>query len=330
MNARIDIEAVEGIREIRPGDNLGQVLAAGIDDLRDGDVVVVTSKVVSKAAGRVSRMDRARAIQAETATVVARRGQTTIARTRHGFVLAAAGVDASNVQVGWVVWLPDDPDVAARSLREALLRRSRVNVGVIVTDTAGRPWRLGQTDIAVGCAGLRALVTLAGKVDRFGNLLSVTAPAIADEIAGAAELVSTKLAGRPVAVVRGLSQHVLAAGVHGPGVVELLRPVAEDMFGLGAREAVEAAVAGDLAPPFATGELSLDAVIGRCRDACANLTGLTCQVSGHRLELRAPNGSTQWRAAERVRILAWGHGWRTETRAASESTVVVMFARAIP
>jgi coenzyme F420-0:L-glutamate ligase/coenzyme F420-1:gamma-L-glutamate ligase len=330
VSARIDIEAVDGIGEIRPGDDLGQVLAACIDDLCDGDVVVVTSKVVSKAAGRVSRMDRTRAIQAETMTVVARRGKATIARTRHGFVLAAAGVDASNVEAGSVVMLPDDPDVAARSLREDLLRRSGVNVGVVVTDTAGRAWRLGQTDIAVGCAGLRALVALAGEVDRFGNLLSVTAPAIADEIAGAAELVSTKLAGRPVAVLRGLSHHVLDAGVHGPGAVELLRPVTEDMFGLGSREAVEAAVAGDLPPPFATGELSLAAVIGRCRDACANLTGLGCQVSKHCLELTARDSSTQWRAVERVSILAWSHGWRTEARAGSDSTVVVTFARAIP
>jgi coenzyme F420-0:L-glutamate ligase / coenzyme F420-1:gamma-L-glutamate ligase len=326
----MDIEAVDGIGEIRPGDNLGQVLAAAIDDLRDGDVVVVTSKVVSKATGRVSRIDRARVIHAETATVVAQRGQTTIARTRHGFVLAAAGVDASNVEVGSVVQLPDDPDAAARSLREALWQRSGVNVGVIVTDTAGRAWRLGQTDIAVGCAGLHALVTLAGKVDPFGNLLSVTAPAIADEIAGAAELVSTKLAGRPVAVVRGLSHHVLDAGEHGLGAVALLRPVAEDMFGLGSREAVEAAVAGDLRPPFATGELSLADVMGRCRDACANLAGLTCEVSEHRLDLTARDGSTLWRAAERARILAWSHGWRTEARSESKSAVMVRFARAIP
>jgi coenzyme F420-0:L-glutamate ligase/coenzyme F420-1:gamma-L-glutamate ligase len=330
VNARLHIEAVDGIGEILPGDDLGQVLAANLDDLRDGDVVVVTSKVVSKATGRVSGMDRERAIEAETAAVVARRGQTTIARTRHGFVLAAAGVDGSNVKVGSVVLLPQDPDGAARLLREDLLRRSGVNVGVVVTDTAGRAWRRGQTDIAVGCAGLAALRTLVGQVDQFGNPLAVTAPAVADEIAGAAELVSTKLAGRPVAVVRGLSQHVLDARDHGPGAAELLRPVAEDMFGLGSREAVEAAVAGNRPPAFATGELALAAVICLCCEACVDLAGLTCEVSGHRLELTARDNSTQWRAAERVRILAWSHGWRAESGTQSESTVVVTFARAVP
>jgi coenzyme F420-0:L-glutamate ligase/coenzyme F420-1:gamma-L-glutamate ligase len=329
VNARVDIEAVDGIGEIRLGADLGQVLARSLDDLRDGDVVIVTSKVVSKAAGRVSDVLRARAVEAETVQVVARRGETTIARTRHGFVLAAAGVDASNVEAGTVVLLPENPDAAARALREAFGQRRGVNVGVIVTDTAGRAWRRGQTDIAVGCAGLRALCRLEGKVDAFGNVLAVTAPAVADELAGAAELVSTKLAGRPVAVARGLGHHVLDAGQHGPGVAELIRPVAEDMFGLGSREAVEAAVAGDRSPCFATGELSLSDVIGRCRSACAGLDGLTHDVAGERLELSGMDISTRWRAAERVRILAWSHGWAAEVEAESDSTLAVMFTRIV-
>jgi coenzyme F420-0:L-glutamate ligase len=329
MNARIEIEAVDGIGEVVPGDELGQVLVTKLDNLRDGDVVIVTSKVVSKATGRVSALARSSVIDAETVQVVAQRGTTTIARTRHGFVLAAAGVDASNVEVGSVVMLPADPDANARSLREALLERSGVNVGVILTDTAGRAWRRGQTDIAVGCAGLLPVCDLAGQVDTFGNVLAVTAPAIVDELAGAAELVSTKLTGRPVAVVRGLGQHVLAAGEHGPGVAELIRPVAEDMFGLGSREAVEAAVVGDRPPPFSTGELSPATVIDRCCKACADLEGLTCEVTNHRLELVGGDTSTRWRAAERMRILAWSHGWRAETGAETVSSLAVTFSRTV-
>jgi coenzyme F420-0:L-glutamate ligase len=329
VNARLDIEAVDGIGEIHRGDDLGRILTANIEDLHDGDVVVVTSKVVSKAAGRVCGVLRARAIEAETAQVVARRGPTTIARTRQGFVLAAAGVDASNVEGGSVALLPEDSDATARALRDAFWQRSGVNVGVVVTDTAGRAWRRGQTDIAVGCAGLRALWSLAGQVDPFGNVLAVTAPAIADELAGAAELVSTKLAGRPVAVARGLGQHVLEAGQHGPGVAELIRPVAEDMFGLGSREAVEAAVDGDRPPCFATGELSLADVIGRCWRACADLHGLSHEVTGDRLELIGADISTRSRAAERVRILAWSHGWAAETGGGADSTLVVTFTRSV-
>jgi coenzyme F420-0:L-glutamate ligase/coenzyme F420-1:gamma-L-glutamate ligase len=329
VNARLDIEAVDGIGEIHRGDDLGRILTGSVHDLRHGDVVIVTSKVVSKAAGRVCGMLRADAVEAETAHVVARRGQTTIARTRHGFVLAAAGVDASNVAAGSVALLPEDPDAAARALRDAFLERSGVNVGVVVTDTAGRAWRRGQTDIAVGCAGLPALCSLAGEVDPFGNVLAVTAPAIADQLAGAAELVSTKLAGRPVAVARGLGRHLLEAGQHGPGVAELIRPVSEDMFGLGSREAVEAGVAGDQPPCFATGELSLADVIERCRRACADLRGLTHHVADNRLELIGASISSRWRAAERVRILAWSHGWAAETGAESDSTLVVTFTRTV-
>jgi coenzyme F420-0:L-glutamate ligase / coenzyme F420-1:gamma-L-glutamate ligase len=329
MNARIQIEAVDGIGEVGPGVELGQVLATHLDDLRDGDVVIVTSKVVSKAAGRVSGLARSRVIEAETVQVVAQRGTTTIARTRHGFVLAAAGVDASNVEAGSVVMLPEDPDANARSLREALLERCGVNVGVILTDTAGRAWRRGQTDIAVGSAGLLPVDDLAGQVDAYANVLAVTAPAIVDELAGAAELVSRKLAGRPAAVVRGLGQHVLAAGDHGPGVAELIRPVAEDMFGLGSREAVEAAVVGNRPPPFSTGELSPSAMMGRCRKACADLEGLTCEIAGHRLELVGADIATRWRAAERIRILAWSHGWRAETGVETHSTLAVLFTRTV-
>ncbi len=229
-----------GWPEIGPGDDLVALVAA-IDDLRDGDVVLVTSKVVSKAEGRLVRDSRQSAIEAETRRVVARRGATVIAETQHGLVMAAAGVDASNTPADTALTLPLDPDRSARDLREDVLDATGLNIAVVVTDTAGRAWRLGQTDMAVGCAGLLPLVDLAGSHDTHGNVLLVTAPAVADELAAAAYLVKGKASGRPVAVVRGFGSMVLPPGGHGPGAAALVRPPAEDLFGLGARDAVVAA-----------------------------------------------------------------------------------------
>ncbi len=236
-----------GVGEVSPGDDLAALLAdawrgAGVVP-RDGDVVAVTSKVVSKAEGRVvdaSGGDEPRedAITAETDRVVAVRGRTRIVRTRHGFVMAAAGVDASNVAAGSLVLLPLDPDASARRLREALGARWGVNVAVVVTDTAGRAWRAGQTDVALGAAGLVVLDDHGGRVDPYGNPLVVTAPAVADEVAGAAEVATGKLSRSPAALVRGLAGFVLEPGDHGPGAAALVRPEDEDLFGLGAREAV--------------------------------------------------------------------------------------------
>jgi len=187
---QLHVSGIPGIPEISPGDDLGALIAGAAraetgPGLRDGDIVVVTSKVVSKAEGRVVSASREDAIAAETARVVARRGATTIAQTRHGFVLAAAGVDASNTAPGTVVLLPEDPDESARRLRKALRARLGVTVGVIVTDTMGRPWRAGQTDTAVGAAGVQPLRDHRGERDTFGNTLEVTVAAVADEIAAA-------------------------------------------------------------------------------------------------------------------------------------------------
>ena len=198
---------VEGIGEVTEGDDLAALLVTALGEetpLRDGDVVVVTSKVVSKAEGRVRYDDREAVIAAETDRVVAVRGGTRIVRTHHGLVLAAAGVDASNVAKGSVLSLPVDPDASAVRLREALRDRTFANVAVLVSDTAGRAWRTGQTDIAIGAAGLDVLDDHAGRTDPYGNPLAVTAPAVADELASAADLVKGKLSARPVAVVRGL------------------------------------------------------------------------------------------------------------------------------
>jgi coenzyme F420-0:L-glutamate ligase/coenzyme F420-1:gamma-L-glutamate ligase len=235
------VYAVPGLPTIKPGDELARLICAAFA-VCDGDVLAVTSKVVSKAEGRVVSISRDAAAEAETDRVVARRGATTIARTRSGLVLAAAGVDASNVEPGRVVLLPVDPDRSARVLRESVAAAADVNVGVVITDTAGRAWRVGQTDIAVGCAGIAPLEDHTGRRDLFGNVLHVTAPAVADEVAAAADLVKGKLAATPVAVLRGAPLPLLPRGDHGPGAAALVREPAEDLFGLGAREAVTAAV----------------------------------------------------------------------------------------
>jgi coenzyme F420-0:L-glutamate ligase / coenzyme F420-1:gamma-L-glutamate ligase len=243
MTGDIQILGISGVPEIAPGDDLGRLIAdaavtEGGPGLRPGDILVVTSKVVSKAEGRVVSSSREDAIAAETVRVVARRGPTTIAQTRHGFVLAAAGVDESNTAPGTVVLLPEDPDESARRLRKALRARLGVPVGVVVTDTMGRPWREGQTDTAIGVAGVAPLRDHRGQQDTFGNTLEVTVAAVADEIAAAGDLVKGKALQIPAAIVRGLSG--LVTDSDGPGARALVRPAAEDMFRLGAADVLPA------------------------------------------------------------------------------------------
>jgi coenzyme F420-0:L-glutamate ligase / coenzyme F420-1:gamma-L-glutamate ligase len=230
----LTVTGVPGLPEIGAGADLAGLICAAAPDLRDGDILVVTSKIVSKAEGRVIRGDRERAIDDEAVRVVARRGQTRIVETRHGLVLAAAGVDSSNTAPGTVVLLPEDPDGSARRLRKAVGERLGINVGVVVTDTMGRPWRVGQTDTAIGAAGLAPLRDHRGQPDTFGNTLGVTVAAVADEIAAAGDLVKGKTTQVPVAIVRGLAE--LVTGADGPGAAALIRPVAEDMFRLGAAD----------------------------------------------------------------------------------------------
>ena len=217
MAGELTVVPVTGLPEITAGRDLAALIAGALD-LRDGDILVVTSKIVSKAEGRVVTASREQAIEAETARVVARRGATTIAQTRHGLVLAAAGVDESNTAPGTVVLLPEDPDESARRLRKALQARTGRTIGVVITDTMGRPWRAGQTDNAIGAAGVVPVRDYRGEPDTFGNILEVTVAAVADEIAAAADLVKGKSAGVPVAVVRGLAGLVTeqpgGAGAH--------------------------------------------------------------------------------------------------------------------
>ncbi|MEU6590623.1 coenzyme F420-0:L-glutamate ligase [Streptomyces sp. NPDC046881] len=242
--------ALSGIPEVRPGDDVAKLIAATEPGLADGDVLIVTSKIVSKAEGRVVQAaDREAAIDAETVRVVARRGALRIVENRQGLVMAAAGVDASNTPAGTVLLLPEDPDASARAIRAGLRDSLGVDVGVVVTDTFGRPWRAGLTDVAIGAAGVRVLDDLRGGTDAYGNPLSATVVATADELAAAGDLVKGKAAGRPVAVVRGLP-HVLATaatdasedGGGDEGARALVRTARDDMFRLGTSEAVREAV----------------------------------------------------------------------------------------
>jgi coenzyme F420-0:L-glutamate ligase/coenzyme F420-1:gamma-L-glutamate ligase len=238
----LEIRAVEGIGEVVPGTDLAQLVVSQAE-LRDGDVVVITSKVVSKALGLATDRPKADVVLEQTDRLVARRGGVTIVRTTHGLTMAAAGVDASNVDSGLVLPLPDDPDGVARNFRDTLAREAGVQVAVVISDTAGRAWRIGQTDIAIGCAGLAPYESFAGQVDAYGNELHVTSPAVADEVAAAAELASGKLGQRPITIVRGLDPRLLL-DEDGPGAAALIREEAGDLFGLGARDAVAAALAG--------------------------------------------------------------------------------------
>lgn len=240
-SAQLTVLPVTGLPEITTGADLAGLIAAAAlagPGLQDGDILVITSKIVSKAEGRVLRGDRESAIRAETVRVVARRGPTTISQTRHGLVMAAAGVDESNTAPGTLVLLPVDPDGSAETLRKGIGERAGARIGVVITDTMGRPWRAGQTDSAIGAAGIVPLRDYRGQADTFGNVLQVTMAAVADEIASAADLVKGKTTGVPVAVVRGLGG--LVTDTAGPGAAALIRPAEDDMFRLGTADVLTA------------------------------------------------------------------------------------------
>ena len=227
---------VHGIPEIRPDDVLAPVIAdaaaAQGTRLLDGDCLVVTQKIVSKAEGRLVRVDpddreaRRALVESESVRVLRRRGDLIISETAHGFVCANAGVDLSNVDDGWAALLPVDSDRSARRIRDALRATRGVEVAVVVSDTFGRPWRNGLTDVAIGVAGLAAVVDLRGTEDATGRELQVTEVAVADEVAAAAELVMGKSTAVPVAIVRGLDR----AWLRDADIGELVRPPQEDLF----------------------------------------------------------------------------------------------------
>jgi len=230
MTGRIEVLAVAGLPEVRPGDDLAALIAGAVD-LVDGDVVVVTQKVVSKAEDRLVDIDpevgHRPLVERESVRILRRRGDLVTAETEHGFVCANAGVDLSNVEAGQAALLPVDSDRSARRIRDALRHRFSVDVAVVVSDTFGRPWRRGVTDVAIGCAGLRPVVDLRGTTDALGRELQVTEVAVVDEIAAAAELVMGKAAGVPVAVVRGIDPAWFGDG---SVVDDVVRSPDEDLF----------------------------------------------------------------------------------------------------
>ena len=260
---RYTVWGIPGLPEIGAGDDLVALIASAVEALvhedidtalRDGDILVITSKIVSKAEGmQVPVADREKAIAEDTVRIVAERvhpgGVTQIVETRHGLIMAAAGIDTSNVPDGLALRLPEDPDRSARALCAGLRDRFGVTLGVIVTDTLGRPWRVGQTDVAIGAAGIVVTDDLRGGVDANGRPLNVTITVLADELAGAADLVKGKASGIPVAVVRGLGRLVTDIGA--PGARTLVRSVDDDMFRFGSAEAYR---------------LGYEAALAECRD----------------------------------------------------------------
>jgi len=231
----LSIIPVAGIPEIDAGDELAVLIAdaarAQATPLQDGDCLVVTQKIVSKAESRLVRLDpedraaRAALVESESVRIVRRRGDLIISETKHGFVCANAGIDLSNVEDGWAALLPVDSDRSARRVRDIVRARLGVTVGVIVSDTFGRPWRRGLTDVAIGVAGIAGVVDLRGTDDALGRTMQVTEVAVADELASAAELVMGKTDGVPFALIRGFPYEARDGSA-----AELVRDPAQDLF----------------------------------------------------------------------------------------------------
>lgn len=237
MTTELRIIPVTGVGEIAPGDDLAEHIAIACDGapatrLVDGDVLVVTQKIVSKAEDRLERIDvddprgHKAIVERESVRIVRRRGDLIISETEHGWICANAGIDLSNVEAGYAALLPVDSDRSARRIRDALRHRAGVDVAVIVSDTFGRPWRRGLTDVAIGCAGIRPIADLRGSTDSLGRELQVTEVCVVDELAAAADLVCGKAANVPVAICRGVDPAWLGAGE----ARSLVRHPSEDLF----------------------------------------------------------------------------------------------------
>jgi coenzyme F420-0:L-glutamate ligase / coenzyme F420-1:gamma-L-glutamate ligase len=313
----IEVFPLEGLPEIRAQDDLAILLSdpLGSMGVRDGDVVAVTQKIVSKAEGRVVPQDDGREawVERETERVVARRGDLVIAETRHGFVCANAGVDASNVEAGFLSLLPEDPDGSAERLREALTERLGVEVAVVITDTFGRAWRRGVVNVSIGCAGIPALVDLRGTADHHGRELEATVVALADEVAAASGLAMGKASRVPAALVRGVAFDAATMPIS-----ELVRPSEEDLFrsspllSISERRTIRA---------FGAGDVPREAVEEAVRAAC------TAPAPHH---TRPWSFSAIWSPAAKRRLLgAIAEAWRGDLRAdgTPETTIERRIAR---
>ncbi|HEY7273767.1 MAG TPA: coenzyme F420-0:L-glutamate ligase [Actinoplanes sp.] len=316
MTDGLEILPVRGIGDVTAGDDLAAIISNAAPWLRDGDVLVVTSKIVSKAEGRLVDVPadgpereaaREDLLAAETARMVARRGPTAIVQTHHGFVMAAAGIDASNVDKTHLVLLPVDPDGSARRLRAALRRRG-FDVAVVISDTMGRAWRNGLTDVALGAAGIEPFRDHRGQIDPYGNELQLTQMAVIDELAAAGELVKGKMEQVPVAVVRGYPR---AGGGDGPGAVALVRDADSDMFSLGTAEARAAGLrAAATLGGGRRGDVNDAAAVDRALATVAGVlapgTAITRVDGGTTLRLRPPDTG----AAALIRLGADAHRLR--------------------
>jgi coenzyme F420-0:L-glutamate ligase/coenzyme F420-1:gamma-L-glutamate ligase len=299
----LEIRPVTGVGEVPPKADLAALIMAAAPWLEDGDVLVVTSKIVSKAESRLVEVPEAgpgrdavrdALIATETARVVARRGPTRIVQTHHGLVMAAAGIDASNVARTHLALLPVDPDASARALRADLRERYGKRVAVLITDTMGRPWRVGQTDVAIGAAGLPPYRDYRGDIDPYGNELQVTQMADIDELAAAGDLVKGKYDQVPVAVIRGYAR---VADDDGPGARALVRDAELDLFSLGTAEAralgrSDAATLPD-ATGFADGPIDPDLVAGALSTAGAAFVHVTRAGVRDKLRDLAPAGTAE-------------------------------------
>lgn len=228
---QVIVTGLTGIPEVRAGDDIAEhiITALGETTLEDGDLIVITHKIVSKAEGRAVPIEGLAAyraiVESEAVAVLRRRHDLLIAQTRHGFICANAGVDRSNVQAGFAITLPLDPDRSARRILAKLQRVYPIRIGIVITDTFGRPWRRGLTDVAIGVAGLEPIEDLRGTADAYGNILDVTEVSIADEVAAAADLAMGKASAIPVALVRGVEW------TPGPGSIQkTIRSVSQDLF----------------------------------------------------------------------------------------------------
>lgn len=320
VTGSLEILPIAGLPELRPGDDLAALICRSAPWLRDGDILVITSKAVSKVEGRLIAVptdpagrERARqqAVVDQTVRVVAERGATTIVETPQGWVMAAGGVDASNVTSGELALLPVDADASARGLREAIGHRTGIVVAVVITDTNGRTWRRGLVDVAIGVAGMAAVLDLRGLPDTSGVPLEVTEIAVADELASAADLVKGKLSRTPAAVIRGLTP----PPDDDRGSAALRRPIGEDMFRLGTRDVVR--TRRDPAAGFGPGLVPIP-VLRSAIEAAVAATGNAGSIDGGPVLALLPDNA--WREADT--------GTTADARAATTSAAVRFLAQA--